>query len=181
MTVALSDTQLLTDMLRPLHSFQNPVATASTTSKFYTLRKPVSATINTLANALYQVHIKQSNSQQEQNRTNGGQTSCIQERASATSNVSYRVTRRMQWPFQKLNHYSQQILETLRSDSVRPEVAGKAGQAQAEFVGSRYSALLETQHTRRCRRRVLTICDSEDGTVKAPYLCCLASDRALPP
>ena len=55
MTVALSDTQLLTDMLRPLHSFKNPVTTASTTSEFYTLRKPVSATINTLANALYQV------------------------------------------------------------------------------------------------------------------------------
>lgn len=55
MTVALSDTQLLTDMLRPLHSFKNPVMTASTTSEFYTMRKPVSATINTLANALYQV------------------------------------------------------------------------------------------------------------------------------
>ena len=56
MTVALSDTQLLTDMLRPLHSFQCPVTTATTTSKFYTARKPVSATINTLANALYQVN-----------------------------------------------------------------------------------------------------------------------------
>lgn len=55
MTVALSDTQLLTDMLRPLHSFKNPLTTATTTSEFYTLRKPVSATINTLANALYQV------------------------------------------------------------------------------------------------------------------------------
>lgn len=55
MTVALSDTQLLTDMLRPLHSFQDAVVTANTTSRFYTLRKPVSATINTLANALYQV------------------------------------------------------------------------------------------------------------------------------
>ena len=55
MTVALSDTQLLCDMLRPLHSFGNPVATATTTSRFYTLRKPLSATINTLANALYRV------------------------------------------------------------------------------------------------------------------------------
>jgi len=55
MTVALSDTQLLTDMLRPLPTFKNPVATAQTTSKFYTQRKPLSATINTLANALYQV------------------------------------------------------------------------------------------------------------------------------
>ena len=55
MTVALSDTELLCDMLRPLHSFRNPLVTANTTSEFYTRRKPLSATINTLANALYQV------------------------------------------------------------------------------------------------------------------------------
>lgn len=57
MTVALSDTQLLCNMLRPLHSFKNAAITADTTSEFYTTRKPLSATINTLANALYQVHI----------------------------------------------------------------------------------------------------------------------------
>lgn len=55
MTVALSDTQLLCDMLRPLHSFSNASMTADTTSAFYTMRKPLSATINTLANALYRV------------------------------------------------------------------------------------------------------------------------------
>ena len=51
MTVALSDTKLLYDMLRPLMSFHNPATTARATSRFYTERKPMSATINTLANA----------------------------------------------------------------------------------------------------------------------------------
>ena len=55
MTVALSDTKLLYDMLRPLSSFSNPSTTALATSRFYTERKPMSATINTLANALYRV------------------------------------------------------------------------------------------------------------------------------
>lgn len=55
MTVALSDTLLLCDMLRPLPDFSDPLATAATTHAFYTRRKPLSATINTLANALYQV------------------------------------------------------------------------------------------------------------------------------
>ncbi len=55
MTVALSDTQLLCDMLRPLPDFADPLLTARTTAAFYTRRKPLSATINTLANALYRV------------------------------------------------------------------------------------------------------------------------------
>jgi squalene monooxygenase len=55
MTVAFSDTSLLCDMLRPLPSFSNKVATADATSAFYVRRKPLSATINTLANALYKV------------------------------------------------------------------------------------------------------------------------------
>ena len=55
MTVALSDTMLLCDMLRPLPDFTDSLATAETTHAFYTRRKPLSATINTLANALYQV------------------------------------------------------------------------------------------------------------------------------
>jgi hypothetical protein len=55
MTVALSDTLLLCDMLRPLPDFSDSLATAATTNAFYTRRKPLSATINTLANALYQV------------------------------------------------------------------------------------------------------------------------------
>eukprot|EP00878_Enallax_costatus_P016143 GHUV01016932.1.p1 GENE.GHUV01016932.1~~GHUV01016932.1.p1 ORF type:complete len:460 (+),score=146.21 GHUV01016932.1:221-1600(+) len=55
MTVALSDTRLLCEMLHPLPNFQDSIATAHRTAEFYTARKPVSATINTLANALYRV------------------------------------------------------------------------------------------------------------------------------
>ena len=55
MTVALSDCKLLCDMLQPLPSFSDAVATASKTADFYVRRKPMSATINTLANALYKV------------------------------------------------------------------------------------------------------------------------------
>lgn len=55
MTVALSDTKLLCDMLQPLPSFEDALATASKTADFYTLRKPMAGTINTLANALYKV------------------------------------------------------------------------------------------------------------------------------
>ena len=55
MTVALSDTRLLCEMLQPLPSFEDAIATAKRTTQFYTARKPVSATINTLANALYKV------------------------------------------------------------------------------------------------------------------------------
>lgn len=55
MTVAFSDTNLLCDMLRPLPTFDNKLATRDATSSFYVRRKPLSATINTLANALYKV------------------------------------------------------------------------------------------------------------------------------
>eukprot|EP00882_Tetradesmus_deserticola_P017539 GHRQ01018789.1.p1 GENE.GHRQ01018789.1~~GHRQ01018789.1.p1 ORF type:complete len:228 (+),score=117.48 GHRQ01018789.1:306-989(+) len=55
MTVALSDTRLLCEMLQPLPSFEDAIATAHSTAEFYTKRKPISATINTLANALYKV------------------------------------------------------------------------------------------------------------------------------
>ncbi len=55
MTVAFSDVNLVCDMLRPLPSFANFVATNSATADFYVARKPLSATINTLANALYKV------------------------------------------------------------------------------------------------------------------------------
>lgn len=57
MTVALSDTQLLAEMLQPLPDFADQMRTASTTASFYTKRKPLAATINTLANALYQVRL----------------------------------------------------------------------------------------------------------------------------
>jgi 2-polyprenyl-6-methoxyphenol hydroxylase-like FAD-dependent oxidoreductase len=55
MTVALSDVKLLCDMLHPVTDFTNPNLTAAATRSFFTQRKPLSATINTLANALYNV------------------------------------------------------------------------------------------------------------------------------
>ena len=55
MTVALSDTKLLCDMLQPLPDFTDSVQTAKCTSDFYIKRKPLSSTINTLAEALYEV------------------------------------------------------------------------------------------------------------------------------
>lgn len=55
MTVALADTKLLCDMLSPLPDFTDSVRTAKCTSDFYIKRKPLSSTINTLANALYEV------------------------------------------------------------------------------------------------------------------------------
>ena len=58
MTVALSDTKLLCDMLSPLPDFTDSLQTAKCTSDFYIKRKPLSSTINTLAEALYEVFRK---------------------------------------------------------------------------------------------------------------------------
>ncbi|CAN6703396.1 unnamed protein product [Malus baccata var. baccata] len=55
MTVALSDIVLLRDLLRPLSDFNDAPALCDYLKSFYTLRKPVSSTINTLAGALYKV------------------------------------------------------------------------------------------------------------------------------
>ncbi|KXZ44567.1 hypothetical protein GPECTOR_65g185 [Gonium pectorale] len=68
MTVALSDCSLLADMLRPLPSLGDALATAARTADFYTRRKPLSATINTLANALYKVFCFTGNPAQEEMR-----------------------------------------------------------------------------------------------------------------
>lgn len=68
MTVALSDTVLLCDMLRPLPDFSSAVKTSDATSAFYVKRKPLSATINTLANALYKVFCSTGTSAQEEMR-----------------------------------------------------------------------------------------------------------------
>jgi len=57
MTVALGDAALLLGMLQALPSFEDPAATVLATRGFYTARKPLSATINTLANALYVVFV----------------------------------------------------------------------------------------------------------------------------
>ncbi|XVF00668.1 hypothetical protein REPUB_Repub04eG0020900 [Reevesia pubescens] len=55
MTVALSDIVVLRDLLRPLHDLNDASALCKYLESFYTLRKPVASTINTLAGALYKV------------------------------------------------------------------------------------------------------------------------------
>ncbi|KAK8564395.1 hypothetical protein V6N12_036520 [Hibiscus sabdariffa] len=55
MTVALSDVVLLRDLLRPLHDLSDASAICKYLDSFYTLRKPMSSTINTLANVLQKV------------------------------------------------------------------------------------------------------------------------------
>ncbi|XP_015943589.1 squalene monooxygenase SE1-like [Arachis duranensis] len=55
MTVALSDIVLLRDLLRPLRDLHDSTALCKYLESFYTLRKPVASTINTLAGALYKV------------------------------------------------------------------------------------------------------------------------------
>lgn len=55
MTVALSDIVVLRDLLRPLHDLHDAATLCKYLESFYTLRKPVASTINTLAGALYKV------------------------------------------------------------------------------------------------------------------------------
>ncbi|KAL3843821.1 hypothetical protein ACJIZ3_001224 [Penstemon smallii] len=55
MTVALSDIVLLRDLLRPIHDLSDASTLCKYLESFYTLRKPVASTINTLAGALYKV------------------------------------------------------------------------------------------------------------------------------
>ncbi|XP_031376177.1 squalene monooxygenase SE1-like [Punica granatum] len=55
MTVALSDVVVLRDLLKPLRDFKDSSALCAYLESFYTLRKPVASTINTLAGALYKV------------------------------------------------------------------------------------------------------------------------------
>ncbi|KAI9186760.1 hypothetical protein LWI28_020569 [Acer negundo] len=55
MTVALSDIVVLRDLLRPLRDLNDAPALCKYLESFYTLRKPVASTINTLAGALYKV------------------------------------------------------------------------------------------------------------------------------
>lgn len=68
MTVALSDTALLCEMLQPLPNLADPIRTSDATAQFYTRRKPLSATINTLANALYKVFCATGSSAHEEMR-----------------------------------------------------------------------------------------------------------------
>ncbi|XP_054789370.1 squalene monooxygenase SE1-like [Prosopis cineraria] len=55
MTVALSDIVVLKNLLRPLRDLHDASALCKYLESFYTLRKPVASTINTLAGALYKV------------------------------------------------------------------------------------------------------------------------------
>ncbi|KAK4799130.1 hypothetical protein SAY86_024495 [Trapa natans] len=55
MTVVLSDVVVLRDLLRPISNLNDPRALCRYLESFYTLRKPVASTINTLAGALYKV------------------------------------------------------------------------------------------------------------------------------
>ncbi|CAL5366635.1 unnamed protein product [Camellia sinensis] len=55
MTVALSDIVVLRDLLKPLRDLNNSASLCRYLESFYTLRKPVASTINTLAGALYKV------------------------------------------------------------------------------------------------------------------------------
>eukprot|EP00475_Leptophrys_vorax_P037078 TRINITY_DN6344_c0_g1_i1.p1 TRINITY_DN6344_c0_g1~~TRINITY_DN6344_c0_g1_i1.p1 ORF type:complete len:559 (+),score=0.28 TRINITY_DN6344_c0_g1_i1:95-1678(+) len=55
MTVALSDVCVLSQILRPMKDFRDTAAVLRLAETFYTRRKPVAATINTLALALYRV------------------------------------------------------------------------------------------------------------------------------
>ncbi|CAM8939071.1 unnamed protein product [Rhodiola kirilowii] len=55
MTVALSDIVVLRNLLRPLKNLNDAPTLCKYLESFYTLRKPVASTINTLAGALYKV------------------------------------------------------------------------------------------------------------------------------
>lgn len=55
MTVALSDIVVLRNLLKPLKDFNDAASLSRYLESFYTLRKPVASTINTLAGALYKV------------------------------------------------------------------------------------------------------------------------------
>ncbi|XP_038983584.1 squalene monooxygenase SE1 [Phoenix dactylifera] len=55
MTVALSDIVVLHDLLKPLRNLHDATSLCKYLESFYTLRKPVASTINTLAGALYKV------------------------------------------------------------------------------------------------------------------------------
>ncbi|XP_062144745.1 squalene monooxygenase SE1-like [Alnus glutinosa] len=55
MTVALSDIVVLRDLLKPLRNLNDAGSLSKYLESFYTLRKPVASTINTLAGALYKV------------------------------------------------------------------------------------------------------------------------------
>ncbi|CAA7059362.1 unnamed protein product, partial [Microthlaspi erraticum] len=60
MTVAMSDIVVLRDLLRPIRNLNDKEALSKYLEAFYTLRKPVASTINTLADVLYKVFLASS-------------------------------------------------------------------------------------------------------------------------
>ncbi|WRX15160.1 Squalene epoxidase - like 7 [Theobroma cacao] len=66
MTVALSDVVVIRDLLRPLHNLGNASAVCRYLESFYTLRKPMASTINTLADTLHKVFSASSDPAMEQ-------------------------------------------------------------------------------------------------------------------
>ncbi|KAG7571811.1 FAD/NAD(P)-binding domain superfamily [Arabidopsis suecica] len=60
MTVALADIVVLRDLLKPIRNLNDKEALSKYIESFYTLRKPVASTINTLADALYKVFLASS-------------------------------------------------------------------------------------------------------------------------
>ncbi|TYJ40788.1 hypothetical protein E1A91_A04G164800v1 [Gossypium mustelinum] len=61
MTVALSDVVILRDLIRPLHDLSDAFTVSKYLESFYTLRKPMSSTINILANVLQKIFSASSN------------------------------------------------------------------------------------------------------------------------
>ncbi|XP_065872014.1 squalene monooxygenase SE1-like [Euphorbia lathyris] len=68
MTVALSDIVLLRDLLRPLRNLNDASTLCKYLQSFYSLRKPMASTINTLAAALYKVFSASSDSARNEMR-----------------------------------------------------------------------------------------------------------------
>ncbi|XP_073047734.1 squalene monooxygenase SE1-like [Primulina eburnea] len=68
MTVALSDIVILRDLLRPIRNLNDASTLSKYLESFYTLRKPVASTINTLAGALYKVFCASSDQAREEMR-----------------------------------------------------------------------------------------------------------------
>ncbi|KAJ4709169.1 Squalene monooxygenase [Melia azedarach] len=68
MTVALSDIVVLRNLLQPLQHFHDAASLNTYLQSFYTLRKPVASTINTLANTVYQVFSASSDEAKEEMR-----------------------------------------------------------------------------------------------------------------
>ncbi|XP_050209633.1 squalene monooxygenase SE2-like isoform X2 [Mercurialis annua] len=68
MTVALSDIVVLRNLLRPLRDLNDASALCEYLKSFYSLRKPVASTINTLAGALYKVFSSSSDPAQNEMR-----------------------------------------------------------------------------------------------------------------